>query len=98
MLNIFRVASLLEGCSFLLILSVSLGFISRELIFPLGMGQGTLFLLYFVLSLLTSHKQSWSVFAWLAVLLAGVIPFAFIAGELFLKKKARKSSEAAPQI
>ncbi|MGH8492235.1 MAG: DUF3817 domain-containing protein [Moraxellaceae bacterium] len=96
MLSIFRISSLLEGCSFLLILSVSLGLISRELVFPIGMAHGALFLLYFVLSLLTSHKQGWPVLVWLAVLLAGVVPFAFMAVEIFLKKESRKSAELQP--
>jgi integral membrane protein len=96
MLKFFRVASLLEGCSFLLILSVSLGLISRELVFPIGMGHGVLFMLYFIASLLASHKQGWSVMVWLAVLLAAVIPFAFIAVEIFLQKELRKNEALQP--
>lgn len=88
MLKLFRVASLLEGCSYLLILCVSLGLISREFVFTIGMAHGVLFFLYFVLSLLASHKQTWSVVVWLLVLLASIIPFAFVAVEVFVKKRA----------
>ena len=91
MLKLFRIASLLEGCSYLLILTASFGIISREFIFPIGMAHGVLFLLYFVLSLLASHKQGWSVGLWLLVLLAAVVPFAFVPVELFLQKALREN-------
>lgn len=94
MLKLFRIASLLEGCSFLLILSVSLGLLSRELVFPIGMAHGVLFMLYFIFSLLASHKQGWSVLVWLGVLLAAVIPFAFILVEIFLRKESDKNESA----
>lgn len=93
MLKIFRIASLVEGISYLLILCVTLGFISRDLVFFIGMGHGILFLLYFVFSLSASHKQNWSVIVWLLVLAAAVIPFAFIPVELFIKKELRKNGQ-----
>ena len=87
MLNIFRIVSLVEGVSYLLILCVTIGLISREYVFYLGMGHGILFMLYFVFSFLASHKQSWSLIIWLLVFLAAVIPFAFIPVEIFVKKQ-----------
>ncbi|MFL0801018.1 MAG: DUF3817 domain-containing protein [Agarilytica sp.] len=90
MLKVFRVASLLEGVSYLLILSVSLEIISREFVFAIGMVHGVLFLAYMVLSLLASHKQGWSVVVWFLVLLAAVVPFAFIAVEVFIRQEHRK--------
>jgi len=83
----FRVVSLLEGISFLLILSVTFGFISREYVSPLGATHGILFILYMLLSLSVSHKQGWSTVKWLGVFIASVVPFAFIAVELFLKRE-----------
>jgi integral membrane protein len=94
MLKIFRIASLLEGCSYLLILCVTLGFISRELVYSIGMVHGVLFLLYFVFSLLASHKQAWSLIVWLLVFLASIIPFAFVAVEVFVKKELRKNEKS----
>jgi integral membrane protein len=90
MLKFFRIASWLEGFSYLAILCVSLGLINREFVFVIGITHGVLFLLYFVLSLLASHKQGWSVLIWLLVLLAAIIPFAFVGVELFLQKELRK--------
>ncbi len=93
MLKVFRVASLLEGVSYLLILSVSLEIISREFVFALGMVHGLLFLAYMALSLLASHKQAWSVIVWFLVLLAAIVPFAFIAVEVFIRKECQKLEE-----
>lgn len=94
MLKYFRVASLLEGTSYLIILCVSLGIVSREFVFTIGMAHGTLFFVYFVLSLLASHKQGWSVIIWFVVLLAAIIPFAFLAVDVFLKKEIRKNEDS----
>ena len=95
MLNSFRIASLLEGISYLLILSVTLGWISRELVYTLGMAHGMLFLLYFGLSLAVSHKMGWSIFTWLLVCLAAVLPFAFIAVEYLLRRTMSKALHPA---
>lgn len=95
MLNVFRVASLAEGLSLLVILSVTLGFISREYVYVLGMTHGVLFLTYFVLSLMVSHRQGWSVITWLLTVAAGIVPFAFVLMELFLEKELRKAAPPA---
>ena len=92
MLKFFRIASLLEGCSYLLILCVSLGLISREFVFVLGIAHGVLFILYFVLSLLVSHKQAWSLVTWFLVFLAAIVPFAFVLVEIFVRKKLQEKA------
>ena len=86
MLKIFRILSLFEGVSYLVILSVTLDFISRDYVQFLGKGHGVLFMLYFLLSLVVSHKRGWSVVTWVLVFLAAVVPFAFILVEVFLRK------------
>jgi integral membrane protein len=73
--------------SYLLILSVTLEFVSRNYVFALGSIHGALFLIYLLLSLRTSHKQGWSLIVWLLIFFAAVVPFAFIAVELFLRKE-----------
>ncbi len=93
MLKVFRIASLLEGVSYLLILSVSLEIITREFVFTIGIVHGLLFLAYMVLSLLASHKQGWSVMVWFFVLLAAIVPFAFIVVEVFIRKECQKLEE-----
>jgi integral membrane protein len=86
MLKFFRVISLLEGLSFLSILSVTLGLVSRDFVFQLGMAHGVLFMLYLLLSLIVSNKQKWSLFIWLSLFIASIVPFAFIGVEIFLSK------------
>lgn len=90
-MKLFRFISLAEGLSYLLILSVTVEFVSREYVYPLGMGHGLLFLLYLVFSLTASHKRGWSVIVWLLVFLAAVIPFAFVLVDIFLRKELAKS-------
>lgn len=82
----FRGVSFLEGISYLVILCVTFGIISRDYVFMLGMIHGVLFMLYAFMSLQVSHKEQWSVVVWLLVFLASIIPFAFIAVELYLRK------------
>jgi integral membrane protein len=86
MLKFFRVISLLEGLSFLSILSVTLGLVSRDFVFQLGMAHGVLFMLYLLLSLIVSNKNKWSLFIWLSLFIASIVPFAFIGVEIFLSK------------
>jgi len=92
-LKIFRLVSLLEGISYLVILSVTLEVISRDYVSILGITHGVLFIAYFILSLQVSHKQGWSVIIWLLVLLAAIVPFAFIAVDLYLKKQIKVKEE-----
>jgi integral membrane protein len=86
MIKFFRTISILEGLSYLVILSVTLGVIDREWVFSLGMAHGVLFFLYLVLSLIVSGKNGWSVWVWLLLFAASVVPFAFILVELYLRK------------
>ncbi|WP_111979310.1 DUF3817 domain-containing protein [Algibacillus agarilyticus] len=95
MLNAFRLVSLLEGLSYLLILSVTLGLISRDFVSVLGIGHGVLFMVYLALSLMVSGKKSWPIMGWLALFVASLIPFAFILVEIYLRKLDRKSAMTA---
>ena len=90
-LKYFRAISLLEGLSYLLILSVTFNVISRDYVFTLGITHGVLFLAYLMLSLQASHQRGWSVFVWLLVFLASIVPFAFIVVEFFLRKELEKT-------
>ncbi|NQY26343.1 MAG: DUF3817 domain-containing protein [Piscirickettsiaceae bacterium] len=93
MLKNFRAVSVVEGLSFLTILCVSFGIISRDFVFYIGMFHGVLFIAYLMLSLLVTDKKGWSIFIWLALFLAAVIPLAFIIVELFLRKESMVTNE-----
>jgi integral membrane protein len=95
MLQFFRAISILEGLSFIAILSISFGFLSRDYVFILGMVHGVLFMLYLLLSMIVSNKQQWSLRIWLSLFVASIVPFAFIGVEIFLSRvlKYRKVVE-----
>ncbi|MFQ3229641.1 DUF3817 domain-containing protein [Reinekea sp.] len=98
MLKFFRIVSFIEGLSYLVILSVTFGIIGREWVSPLGMTHGVLFALYFVLSLMVTNKQGWPVWGWVLLLLASVVPFAFILLEAYLRKTELKQSSKMSQL
>jgi integral membrane protein len=96
MLKAFRFISLLEGMSYLLVLSITFGFISRDIVFHLGMVHGVLFMLYMIMSLTVSNSQGWSVIKWLALFTASLVPLAFIPVELILKKVQANQTSGTP--
>lgn len=80
MLKTFRMLSLIEGISLLVLLFIAMPakyqFGYSEVVFYAGMTHGLLWTVYFVFSLMVSHKQGWSVAFWALVLGASVAPFA----------------------
>ena len=95
MLRFFRALSIVEGLSFLVIISVTMGVVSRDYVFPIGMTHGVLFLLYLVFSLLICNQQNWSLKIWIPMFLASIVPFAFLPVEFFLRKASLKLAPAA---
>ncbi|MFT6194434.1 MAG: integral membrane protein [Cognaticolwellia sp.] len=92
MLKYLRIISVVEGMSFLAILCVTLGIISREFVSYLGMFHGVLFMLYIALSFVVTKKKGWSILYWIVLFLASIVPFAFIIVELFLRKESTKQA------
>ena len=86
MLNAFRAISILEGLSYLTILSVTLGVLDRDYVFQIGMTHGVLLILYMVFSLIVANSEGWSLKIWLPVFFASLMPLAFIFVELYLQK------------
>ena len=97
MLSFFRILSLIEGLSLIVLLLIAMpakyhfGYVDS--IWMVGMTHGILWLVYFVFSLAVSHHQKWSVMFWLAALFASVIPF----GCFFLDPKLKKMSYLGQQ-
>lgn len=94
MLAAFRAISISEGLSYLTILAVTLGLISREFVYVIGMTHGVLFMLYLVASLLVSSQRGWSLVTWLGLLIAAIVPFAFVLVEWFLRRAQTENSSA----
>ncbi len=93
MIKAFRTVSILEGLSYLAILSVTLGFIDREWVSTLGMTHGILFIIYLFLSLTVVEKNGWPTSKLLALSVASVVPFAFIPVEVYLQKVEQENSQ-----
>ena len=96
MLQCFRAISIFEGLSYIAILSISFGFLSRDYVSILGMVHGVLFMFYLLLSLIVSNKQKWPPLILLSLFIASIVPFAFIGVEIFLSRvlKHQKVAEA----
>jgi len=95
MLNSFRILSLIEGASLVILLFIAMPakyhFGYFDIVWIVGMTHGLLWLAYVALSLPVSHKQNWAVTFWMLVLLASVVPFAC----LFLDSKLKQELQLA---
>ncbi len=94
MTKIFKITAVLEGFSFLILLSNML-FIKpndlvlyKTLLFPVGMTHGVLFIAYLYLAFMIKEKQNWSTKDLLIVILGSLIPF----GAFFIEKKYLKNA------
>jgi len=79
MRNIFRIISLLEGLSYLLLLFISVPlkyFYGHEfLVKILGMPHGILFILYIFFSVILKNKMNWNIKQTIEIMIASIIPF-----------------------
>jgi len=98
MLKTFRTLSLVEGFSLLLLLFVAMPakyqFGVAGIVPVVGLIHGLLFLSYFMMSLMVSHRQNWSVLVWLGTLFAGVFPFGFLLLDGKLKGEMATAAQA----
>ena len=91
MKTIFRIIALLEGVSYILLMTVGLYF-KYQLGDPsyvkiLGMPHGILFVTYIVLSYLIKERENWGNKDFGIVLLASIMPFGtFYIDNKYLKK------------
>lgn len=78
----FRVLSLIEGLSLVVLLFIAMPakyhFGISGVVPIAGITHGSLWFIYVVMSLIVSHQQKWSVGFWLLTLLVSVMPFACI--------------------
>lgn len=87
MKRIFRVISLLEGVSYLLLMSLGLYFkyvLQDDYFVKLfGMPHGVLFMAYILMAILIKNQMRWNIKTLVIVLLASVIPF----GTFYIDRK-----------
>jgi len=79
MKSIFRIVSLLEGVSYLLLLFIAtpIKYLqdNPEYVKMLGMPHGILFMLYVVLAIVLKKEMKWDTKNFAIILIASVIPF-----------------------
>ncbi|AUC21433.1 MULTISPECIES: DUF3817 domain-containing protein [Polaribacter] len=87
MKNIFRIVSILEGVSYLLLLFIAtpIKYLQHDdsYVKMLGMPHGILFMLYVVLAIVIKKEMNWNNKTLGMVLIASVIPF----GTFYVDKK-----------
>jgi integral membrane protein len=89
MLKIFKITAILEGLSYLILLANML-FIKpthfelyHQLLKPIGMSHGLLFIAYVVLAILLKNTLKWSTATFIMILVASLVPF----GTFYVEKK-----------
>lgn len=89
MLRIFKITAILEGVSYILLfanmLLIKPNFIDiyKQILFPLGMAHGVLFIGYICLAFLLKESQKWDIKTFFVILIASVLPF----GTFYIEKK-----------
>ena len=75
----FRIVALLEGVSYILLMTIGLYFKYQlnddTYVKLLGMPHGILFVLYIVLAFLLRKKENWNFIEFAIILFASLIPF-----------------------
>ncbi len=96
MLKTFKIISITEGLSlialFLIAMPAKYYFDYPDLIRPVGMTHGLLWLVYVVMSLVASQQANWSVLKWLFSLIMSVIPFGFIPLDIMINKQLKEEA------
>lgn len=98
-MKLFRLVSLVEGVSLLILLFVAVplryyGGLHGP-VWYVGWTHGLLFLIYGGFALVISHLREWSVLRWLAIFLLGAVPFGFLIVDGQLKRAMRPAEESA---
>ena len=87
MIKLFRLITLLEGISYLLLLfiAVPLKYLLGDETYVklLGMPHGVLFILYITFAFVFQKKTKWTLMNFIIILLASVVPF----GTFYIDKK-----------
>ncbi len=87
MKKIFRIVALLEGVSYILLMTFGLYYkyqLNNDIYVKLlGMPHGILFILYIVLAFLLRKQENWNFIEFAIILFASLIPF----GTFYIDKK-----------
>jgi integral membrane protein len=94
MTKIFKFTAILEGISYLalfanmLIIKPNNIILYKQLLYPIGMAHGVLFIGYVILAFLIKKSQNWSLKDFFIVQIASLLPF----GTFYIEKKYVKNA------
>ena len=84
----FRIVALLEGVSYILLMTIGLYFKYQldddTYVKLLGMPHGVLFILYILIAFLLRKQEQWSFISFVIILFASLIPF----GTFYINRKS----------
>jgi len=87
MKSLFRIIALLEGISYILLMTIGLYFkylfYDDSYVKLLGMPHGVLFVLYILIAILLRNKENWNIKDFVIVLSASLIP----CGTFYIDRK-----------
>ncbi|NBL65187.1 DUF3817 domain-containing protein [Flavobacterium sp. NST-5] len=89
MLKFFKIVAFLEGVSYLVLFGNMLLVkpnnmeLYKQLLFPVGMAHGLLFITYIILAIMLKSEENWSWKKFSVIVIASVIPF----GTFYIEKK-----------
>lgn len=89
MLRFFKIIAILEGISYLLLFANMLIMkpnyivVYKQLLYPIGMSHGVLFIGYIGLAFLVKAEKKWNFITFGIVLIASLLPF----GTFYVEKK-----------
>lgn len=89
MLRIFKLTAILEGISYILLFANMLLLkpsnfeLYKQLLYPIGMTHGVLFVGYIGLAIILKKTMQWNYISFLIILLASLLPF----GTFYVDKK-----------
>lgn len=89
MLRFFKIIAILEGISYLLLFANMLIMkpkyieLYKQLLYPIGMSHGVLFIGYIGLAFLVKAEKKWNFITFGIVLIASLLPF----GTFYVEKK-----------
>ena len=89
MIKLFKITAVLEGVSYILLFANMLLIkltnleLYKQLLYPIGMSHGVLFMGYIGLAFLLKKTMQWNLMTFLIILLASLLPF----GTFYVDKK-----------
>jgi integral membrane protein len=89
MIKLFRLTAILEGISYILLFANMLILkpnyieVYKQLLYPIGMSHGVLFIGYIGLAFLVKAERQWNFKTFSLVLIASLLPF----GTFYVEKK-----------